>query len=130
MKKTSIALIVLFVGMALQGFSQTSPVVDFYAGKWEISVVGSPRGDIIFDTNLIRKDGKLTGDLVEKMDTTAAKRPITRVDETEKRLTIYFDSVQAGEIAMELDKIDDDTLEGKIMGYEATARRKKEKTKE
>ncbi|MFN8355111.1 MAG: hypothetical protein U0Y10_11725 [Spirosomataceae bacterium] len=126
MKKASIILFVLFFGIALQGFSQSTAPVDFYAGKWEISVIGSPRGDIKFVTNLVRKDGKLTGELSNPSDASEAKRPITKVEESDKKLVIYFESSQGGEISIDLDKVDNDELKGSLMSFDATAKRMKE----
>ena len=126
MKKASIFLIVLFFGIAIKGFSQTAPATDFFAGKWEISIKGSPIGDITFTTNLIRKDGKLTGELTNVEDKTAEKRPITKVEETATQIKIYFESRQGGDVSINLDKVDENNLKGSIDGYRATAERIKE----
>lgn len=122
MKKASIILFVFFFGIALQGFSQSTAPTDFYAGKWEIAVNGTPRGDIVFKTNLVRKDGKLTGELV----TDDNKRPITKIEEKDKTLVIYFESSQGGEISIDLTKVDDNNLKGTLMDFTATAKRVKE----
>lgn len=122
MKKASIILFMFLFGIALQGFSQSTTPTDFYAGKWEIAVNGTPRGDIVFKTNLVRKDGKLTGELV----TDDNKRPITKIDEKDKTLVIYFESSQGGEISIDLTKVDDNNLKGTLMDFTATAKRVKE----
>ena len=102
---------------------ENAAATDFYAGKWEIAVLGSPRGDIKFNTDLVRKDGKLTGDLVNPAEAAADKRPITKVEESAKKLVIYFMSSQGGEISIDLDKVDNDTLKGSLMNFEANAKR-------
>lgn len=122
MKKASIILFMFFFGIALQGFSQNTTPTDFYVGKWEIAVNGTPRGDIVFKTNLVRKDGKLTGELV----TDDNKRPITKIEEKDKTLVIYFESSQGGEISIDLTKVDDNNLKGTLMDFTATAKRVKE----
>lgn len=119
MKKVSIFLFVTFFAIALKGFSQSTAPADFYAGKWEISILGSPRGDVKFTTELVRRDGKLTGVLVNADD----KRPITKIEESAKKLVIYFESSQAGEISVDLDKVDDNNLKGSLMSFDATAKR-------
>lgn len=80
-----------------------------------------------FHTNLVRKDGKLTGELLDVTDgpNPTEKRPITKVEEKGNDLTIYFESSQGGEIAMELAKVDDDHLKGSLMSFETTATRLK-----
>jgi hypothetical protein len=122
MKKASVFLFLFLFGIVLQGFSQTAVPSDFYAGKWEILVSGSPRGDIVFKTNLVRKDGKLTGELV----TDDMKRPITKIEESDKKLSLFFESSQGGEISIDLEKVDNDNLKGSLMSFEAKAKRIKD----
>lgn len=126
MKKVSLFFIVLFLGVLTRGFSQTATSTDFFAGKWEIALTGTPMGDVKFATNLVRKEGKLTGDLTRVGEPNAEKRPITKIEETEKTLKIYFESSQGGEISIDLEKVDDNNLKGKLMDFEATAKRIKE----
>lgn len=125
MKKISILLFVLFLGISLNGFSQTAPK-DFYAGKWEISLTGTPNGDVKLLTNLIRKDGKLVGELVNATDATQPKRPIMKVEENGDKLIIYFTSSSGDEASIDLTKVDNDNLKGNLMGmFEAKATRLK-----
>ncbi len=123
MKKASVLLFVLFLSITFYGFSQTAPK-DFYAGKWEILLTGTPNGDVKFFTNLTRKDGKLTGELVNPEDATNGKRPITKVEESADKIAIYFESSQGGEISINLAKVDNDNLKGSLMdSFDAKATR-------
>ena len=125
MKKVSVLLFALFLSITFHGLSQTAPK-DFFAGKWEIALTGTPNGDVKFLTNLIRKEGKLTGELVNATDATQPKRPITKVEENGDKLAIYFESSQGGEIAINLAKVDNDNLKGTLMdSFEANAKRVK-----
>jgi hypothetical protein len=126
MKKVSLFLFIFLLGVCLKGFSQTAtPPTDFFAGKWEILVVGTPDGDTKFVTELTRKDGKLTGELKDPSGVKPAV-PITKVEEEGTKITIHFDSVQAGDIPIELAKVDDDHLKGMLYNmFEATAVRGK-----
>lgn len=127
MKKASIILAVLFLGIFCKSFAQTSPPTDFFAGKWEINLTGTPNGDVKFLTTLTRKDGKLSGELANASDATQAKRPISKVEESADKIIIYFESSQGGEIALELAKIDNDNLKGILMdSFDATAKRLKD----
>ncbi len=125
MKKVSLFLFICLLGVCVRGFSQTTPPTDFFVGKWEISMMGTPRGDVKFLTDLARKDGKLTGELVDSADP-KEKRAITKTEESANKLVIYFESSQAGEISIDLMKVDDDNLKGSLMSYEATAKRLKQ----
>jgi len=121
MRITSVILFAVLIS-CLTCFSQTP---DFFAGKWEITVLNSPKGDVTFLTELIREDGKLTGELVEKADPSGSSRKIVRVEESPEKLVIYFESSQGGETIMNLAKVDQDNLKGTVYDFEATAKRLK-----
>jgi hypothetical protein len=124
MKKMCSVLCFLVLGVVFNGFSQAAPA-DFYAGKWEISVPGSPRGDVVFLMDLIRENGKLTGSLVDKADPASSARKIMKVEESAEKLIIYFESSQGDETSMDLAKVDNDHLKGLVHNFEATAKRVK-----
>lgn len=124
MKKTICLFFLFSFGMLATGYAQNASAIDFFAGKWEISITGSPRGDVKFVTNLIRKDGKLTGELADPTGIIKENRPITRIDESKSDILIYFESSQGDEITLNLSKINQDNLKGALMdSYDATAKR-------
>ncbi len=124
MKKALPPLVIFLLSLiAFNGFSQTAVPTDFFAGKWEISIPGTPNGDVKFVTDLVRKDGKLTGELVNTADPSQPKRHITKVEEKENNIIIYFESDQVSEISMNLTKVDADNLKGTVYNFEATAKR-------
>lgn len=83
--------------------------------------MGTPNGDAKMITELVRKDGKLTGELKDPAGTNPAMK-ITKVEEDKDKITIYFDTAQAGEIGVELTKVDDDHLKGQLMSmFDSTA---------
>ncbi len=127
MKKASLFLFIFLLGICVKGFSQTTAPTDFFAGKWEVTVTGTPDGDTKFVTDLVRKDGKLTGELKDPTGKRPEAMPITKVEEEPgKKLTLYFETAQAGEIPIELTKVDDDHLKGSLMSmFDATALRVK-----
>ncbi len=114
MKKVSLFLFIFLLGVCARGFSQTATAPDFFVGKWEITIIGTPDGDVKMVTELIRKDGKLTGELKDPTGTKPAM-PITKVEEEANKLTLYFNTDQAGEVPLELTKVDDDHLKGSVM---------------
>jgi hypothetical protein len=125
MKKVSLFLFIFLLGVCVNGFSQATPPADFFAGKWEITIMGTPEGDAKMVTELIRKDGKLTGELKDPTGTRPVT-PITKIVEEGTKLTIYFDTAQAGEIPVDLTKVDEDHLKGSLMNmFESTALRVK-----
>lgn len=126
MKKASILLIVLFFGIALNGFSQTAPApTDFYAGKWEITIIGTPNGDSKMITTINRKDGKLVGEMTNPAEPTTPANPLTSVEEVDGKMTIYF-STSGYDLAIPFEKVDNDNLKGKLMDmFDVTAKRVK-----
>jgi hypothetical protein len=114
MKKTTISILVLFFGIVFTSFSQDKPA-DFFAGKWEISIAGTPNGDIKFTTELIRKDGKLTGELKDPTGTMKEVIPISNVEEEADLVRIFF-TAQGYDVNVELKKEDDNNLKGSLLG--------------
>jgi hypothetical protein len=121
MKKASIVLLVLFFAVINQGFSQSA--TDFYAGKWEISILGTPQGDAKLVANFTRKDGTLIGDLSDPVDTLKEKIPISKIEEDGGKITIYF-SASGYDLNIPFEKVDEDNLQGKLMNmFESKAKR-------
>lgn len=114
MKKASFFFIALFLGIIFNGFSQTATPADFFVGKWEITIMGTPNGDSKMIAELVRKDGKLTGELKDPTDATKPANPITAVVEKNGEIEISF-SASGYDITLPLKKEDDNNLKGKIM---------------
>jgi hypothetical protein len=122
MKKTIGIMLFLLIGLASKSFSQTA--TDFFAGKWEISVFGTPQGDVKFATELTRgTDGKLTGKLKSIDDTAADPINIDKAEDADGKITIYF-SAQGYDLSLSLTKEDDDNLKGTLLEmFESKAKR-------
>jgi len=127
MKRTSIILVILFLGIAFKGYSQTTAPTDFFAGKWEVLVMGTPNGDSKMVTDLIRKDGKLTGELKDPSGQNPEPRVITNVVEEANKITLYF-TAQGTDVSLDLTKVDADNAKGSVMNgmFDATAKRLKD----
>ncbi|MEZ0609042.1 hypothetical protein ACAW74_11030 [Fibrella sp. WM1] len=123
MKKLNLFLFLLFIGVATTGFTFRLAPDDFYAGKWDIMIVGTPNGDAKMVADLVRKDGKLTGQLTPS-DANAEKIPIESIEESANKLNLTF-TAQGYNVTMELNKVDDDNLKGSIMNgmFNASAKR-------
>lgn len=123
MKRLTLFLMMMMA--AVIGYAQTAatPPTDFFAGKWEIAIAGTPMGDVKLVTELVRKDSKLTGELADPADSNKPKLPITKVEEKGDKLIIYFESTQAGELALDLNKADENTLKGTVYNFDAIAKR-------
>ena len=124
MKKVSIILCLLMLGVAFNGFSQAPAPSDFFAGKWKLILpdelnidkdAPSPQIDIV------RKEGKLIVNLWSEYYINS------RVEkESATELSIFYDivsnphmpkvSVKATNEFITLTKVDDNTLETSLQG--------------
>ncbi len=112
MKKVLLSLFVLCTLATTLSFAQSTGQKDYYAGKWEITVSGTPSGDAKLLTNLTRVDGALTGELENTTD--GSKLKINKVTESEKGITIYF-FAEGMDIDLYLGKKDANQMEGSLM---------------
>jgi hypothetical protein len=123
MKKLSLILtIVVALFLSLNAKAQTT--TDYYPGKWNVTVMGTPNGDAKMTFVLERKDGKLTGAV---QDTTGKEMTkITQIDEKDKTITAAF-TIQSYDVTLTLDPVDDDHVKGSLMGmFDAKGIRVKE----
>lgn len=97
---------------------------DYYAGKWNILVMGTPNGDAKMTFVLERKDGKLGGAVQDSTGKEMTK--ITSIEEKDKTITAAF-TVQSYDVTLTLDPVDDDHVKGSLMGmFDAKGVRVKE----
>lgn len=123
MKKLSLILTaVAALFLSLNAKAQTT--TDYYPGKWNVTVMGTPNGDAKMTFVLERKDGKLTGAV---QDTTGKEMTkITQIDEKDKTITAAF-TIQSYDVTLTLDPVDDDHVKGSLMGmFDAKGIRVKE----
>jgi hypothetical protein len=123
MKKLSLIFsIVLCTFFAITAKAQTAP--DYFAGKWNVIIMGTPQGDAKMTFLLERKDGKLTGAVQDSTGTEISK--LSKVEEKDKTITAYF-TAQNYDVSLTLEPIDDDHVKGSLMGmFDAKGARVKE----
>lgn len=124
MRKVSLFCLVLMLCAAFTSNAQTNSSADFFAGKWEITVKGTPNGDSKLLVDLVRSDSKLTGVLTNPAEPTAEKIPVT-ASESGVLLELAFNS-QGYDVTINFKKEDEDNLKGSVMGmFDADAKRLK-----
>lgn len=119
MKKITTFFLLCFTLSAL-GQDSIDPE-DFFTGKWNVNIYGTPQGDVTLIADLKRVDGELTGTLTPE----AEGDPITinGVEEKEDAIDIAF-YAQGYDLILSLKKVDDDHLEGSVMDmFDARAER-------
>jgi hypothetical protein len=122
MNKIKSLILILFIGIAISGSAQAPAVSDFYVGKWDVVVIGTPQGDAKMVLSLNRKDGKLAGEILNPTDSTSV--PLTSIEEAaENKLSINF-SMMGYDLNIPFEKADDDNIKGLLMGmFETKAKR-------
>lgn len=121
MKKFKTMLLVVFSLFAL--VSAKAQTKDYYPGKWDVMVYGTPNGDAKLTFVLERKDGKLGGVVQDSTGKETAK--ITKVDEKDKTAIIAF-TTQGYDVDLTIDPVDEDHIKGSLAGFEAKGNRRKE----
>ncbi len=120
---------ILFVCALVFSFSVSSsaqtatPEETYYLGTWDVLVKGTPNGDAVIPVTISKKDGKLSGKIVNP----ESKEEIacTNVEITGSELSVAF-SMMGYDLTMVLTKKDDDHANGKLMDmFDCEATRKK-----
>jgi hypothetical protein len=86
---------------------------DYFPGKWNVIVMGTPNGDAKMTFVLARTDGKLTGAVQDSTGKELTK--ITSIDEKDKTITAAF-TIQSYDVTLTLEPVDADNVKGSLMG--------------
>lgn len=111
MKNVRLFLVVVFCMVSALKMNAQVPA-DFFAGKWSVLVSGTPNGDAKMLVNLERKDGKLTGGVINP--DAAEPTKFSNVEEKENSVTVYF-SASGYDVYLTLEKKGDNKVEGSMM---------------
>ncbi|WP_316825472.1 hypothetical protein [Pedobacter miscanthi] len=121
MKKFKTTLLVLLSLFAFLGLKAQTK--DYYVGKWDLIIYGTPYGNVKRTFVLERKDGKLGGVVQDSTGQELTK--ITNVTEKEKTVAIDF-TAQGYDVTLSLDQVDSGHVKGNLAGFEAKGARRKE----
>lgn len=121
MRKISMLLLTLVI--TLWAYAQDAAPADFFAGRWEITIAGTPQGDAKLMADLNRVEGQLSGSLSATDGTNELKIPINALVERAEMIEIFF-IIEGYDVSLDLTKVDNDNLKGSLVGmFDATARR-------
>ena len=112
MKKLTTLIIGVFALMIISVSAKAQSNTDYFVGKWDILVKGTPQGDVNMKVKFEKKDGKLVGTMVNP--DTQKEEPFNKLDTTAKGIIVYF-SAQGYDVDMSLEKQDDDHVIGSVM---------------
>jgi hypothetical protein len=101
--------------------AQSKTGADYFAGKWNMLITGTPYGDLKRIYVLDKKDNILTGVVQDTTGKEIAK--CSKVEVKEKEVTLYYHAM-GNDIIITLIKKDDDHIAGSLLGmFEATGER-------
>jgi len=101
-----------------------APAGDYFPGKWNVIVKGTPNGDAKMTLVIERKDGKLSGAVQDSTGKEMTK--ITSIDEKDKTISAAF-TIQSYDVTLTLEPVDADNVKGSLMGmFDAVGVRVKE----
>jgi hypothetical protein len=96
---------------------------DYFVGKWELLLEGTPSGDVKVILSLERKEGKLEGSMTGD-DTEEIK--FDSVDESNESITLNW-YAEGYDVYLSLKKKDEDNISGMLMDmFHASGQRLKE----
>lgn len=125
MKKLSFAIGLLSLLLSFNAFAQSKTGADFFSGKWNVVITGTPYGDLKRLYILEKKDNGLSGIV---MDAATGKEvsKCSKVDVKDNEVTLYYTSM-GNDVNIVLTKKDDDHVTGKALGqYDASGERVKQ----
>ena len=123
MKKISFLITgLIFLLLSITTHAQSKTGVDYFAGKWNVLITGTPYGDLKRVYVLEKKDNDLSGTVT---DGTTGKEisKCSKIDVKDNEITLYYQSM-GNDVSIVLTKKDDDHITGKAVGaYDATGER-------
>lgn len=85
---------------------------DYFTGKWEVLVEGTPQGDATMIFNLSREEGELVGNISAQGESETTK--IDRITENDDSFTAYW-FAQGYNVNITLKKKDVNNMTGSLM---------------
>lgn len=115
---------IFFLLLSFNVNAQSKTGADYFAGKWNIVVKGTPNGDAKMIFVLENRNDSIAGAVQDSTGKEMTK--ITSTELTDSSLTIYF-TAQGYDVNLALTKKDDDHATGSMMGmFDADADRIKQ----
>jgi hypothetical protein len=104
-------LVCLLLSFGMHAQSKTG--ADYFAGKWNVLITGTPYGDLRRVYVLDKKDNTLTGIVQDSTGKEIAK--CSKVEVNENQVTLYYYSM-GNDVSVVLAKKDEDHVTGSALG--------------
>lgn len=125
MKKSFVFIVFLFFLLsAFHSAAQSKTGADYFVGKWNVFIPGTPIGDLkrIY---IFEKTGDGLSGIVQDASTGSTIAKFSKVEVKDDLVTVYYTANDI-EVSVVLTKKDEDHFTGKVLdNYEATGERVK-----
>lgn len=116
MKKMLAGLVALCLSLVFNTVqAQTQVKNDYFVGKWNVMIAGTPNGDatLLFDLN--RKDGGVVGTISDSTGKTELSK-VDKIEEPDEKTIVLYFHIEGYDVNLRLEKKDADKVEGSVMG--------------
>jgi len=113
-KLISLFISLFFLFLSFTSHAQSKAGADFFAGKWNVLVTGTPYGDLKRVYILEKKDNGLSGTVIDGA-TGKELTKCSKVDVKDNEVTLYYTSLGT-DVDVVLTKKDEDHVAGKALG--------------
>jgi hypothetical protein len=122
MKKIcSIATGISLLLLALNVNGQSKTGADYFAGKWNVLILGTPYGDLKRIYVLEKKESSLNGIVQDSTGKEVAK--CSKVEVQDNQVTLYYQAM-GNDVSVTLVRKDDDHVSGSVLNmFEANGER-------
>ena len=112
-------IFLLLIGLNVNGQSKTG--ADYFAGKWNVLILGTPYGDLKRIYVLEKKESSLNGIVQDSTGKEVAK--CSKVEVQDNQVTLYYQAM-GNDVSVTLVRKDDDHVSGSVLNmFEANGER-------
>ena len=112
-KLSSLTTVLFFLLFTFSATAQTKTGADFFAGKWNVVIAGTPYGDLKRVYILEKKDNGLVGTVLDGATGKEISK-CSKIDVADNNVTLYYQSL-GNDVSIILTKKDDDHVTGRAM---------------
>jgi hypothetical protein len=103
----------LSLALSFNAQAQSKTGADFFAGKWNVLITGTPYGDLKRVYILEKRDNGLAGTVLDSTGKEISK--CSKIEVKDNEVTLYY-TAQGTDVSIVLTKKDEDHVTGRAMG--------------
>jgi len=112
MKKMSKILVGLVLMLTVYTVEAQTVEGNFFVGKWNVLVEGTPQGDSNMELRVEKKDGKIV--CLMQQEAGGEFKPVERLEVSDTEITVYW-TAGGYNVYLYLEKVEENKVEGALM---------------